>query len=85
MFDQKAVNERIIEYAKKIEIKDTELAKQFGVKKQFVQEWKENINVIPPKRLIEFLDKHPELNIRWFLFGEGNMYYKEPNSSSETM
>ena len=73
MFDQKEVTKRFFTYCKSIGLNDTQMAKEMGVSKQFLTQWKDNTAPIPPKRLIEFLSKREDVNANWILFGRGQM------------
>ena len=81
-YNQPSVNQRILKFANSIGLSDVELARRMGVKKQFVTEWKNNTNNIPPKRLIEFVEQFPELNARWVFYGEGNMIKSDGSKSN---
>lgn len=81
---QNIINQNIIIAAKKLGIKDIDLAKEMGVKKQFITQWKDNTGNVPLKRVLIFLKNHPEIDANWLIRGEGSMYKVDQGLSIST-
>lgn len=75
-YDQKGITERILLTAKLLGLSDTELSKEIGVQRQFINNINKNITTIPPKRAVIFLSLHKEIDARWLFFNEGEMLVK---------
>lgn len=76
------VTERVLLAAKLLGLNDTELAREIGVKRQFIAKMNSKESDIPSKRAIIFLNHHKEIDPRWLFFNEGEMIVR-PNSDGK--
>ena len=73
MYDEIGTTKRVLLAAKLLGISNVNLAKELGVRKQFIVALSTGVSSIPAKRAIMFLDNHKEIDVRWLLFNEGQM------------
>ena len=75
-YEVKGVTERVLVVANFLGLSDTELAKEIGVRKQFIGNMKSGSVDLPAKRAVIFLGQHEEIDARWLLFNRGEMIVK---------
>lgn len=70
---KETINTRFIKLLNKSSLSSTEFGEKIGATKQQISNWKANYS-IPIKQVSAILELFPELDARWLLLGEGDMY-----------
>ena len=73
MYDEIGITKRVLLAAKLLGITNVNLAKELGVRKQFIVALSTGASSIPAKRAIMFLYNHKDIDVKWLLFNEGQM------------
>lgn len=68
------VNQRFIEFMELNKIQPKEIAEIFGLTKSGISAIKNEKSVITTKQIILIAERFKNLNIRWLLTGEGDIY-----------
>jgi len=69
-----STNQRIIKLITETSSTNKEFARQIGIKQQNITQWKENSSYVSPRILCKIIKQFPDINARWLITGEGEMY-----------
>lgn len=73
------VKERLLQFLKAERISKAEFARRMGVSETYVSTMRKSL---PEARVTKLVELFPALNRDWLLYGEGEMYRKEPSSGA---
>lgn len=75
--------ERVFKVVESESISYSDFARIIGVKKQLVSNWKNLLQEIPDKYLIRIIEEFENVNARWLITGEGEIYGQKELSEEE--